>query len=85
MSEPNTSASQLLAEAAAALHAKEGAGGRPWTDLTDAEKVPYIARVIPVTFAVLMTTRPPGYVELTATILAVDVAIQQAYPEGSTP
>lgn len=74
-STPRQPASQVLAEAASALHSTENTDGKDWMELTEDEKVPYIARVLRPALAVILTTRPDGWSALAAEITTVDHAL----------
>lgn len=74
-STPRQPASQVLAEAASALHSTERTDTKDWTELTEDEKVPYIARALRPTLAVLLSTQPAGWQALAAEIHAVDHAL----------
>lgn len=68
-------AAQVLAEAASALHSTERTDGKDWMELTEDEKVPYIARVLRPTLAVILTTKPAGWEALAAEIGTVNHAL----------
>lgn len=72
---PDHPAAQVLAEAASALHTVERTDTKAWVELTEDEKLPYIARVIRPTLAVILTTRPPGWEAIAAEIGTVNQAI----------
>lgn len=72
---PRQPASQVLAEAAAALRSTERPDTRDWTELTEDEKVPYIARVLRPVLAVILTTQPAGWAVLAAEISTVNLAL----------
>lgn len=74
-STPLHPASQVLAEAASALHTTERTDTKNWVQLTEDEKVPYIARVLRPTLAVILTTKPAGWEALAAEISTVNHAL----------